>query len=141
MSVDRFSELSAERFGGFDETQQGRNVLLFLYHNYDNELPSPVTGLWLSRQLSKKRLETAHYIPDSACEQTLRSSGATSRPSGPVWLGLLVECSYVDDAPKANITVPAFLIENFSHLTIDPQSKTLVPELEDRFNVTITVAS
>ncbi len=140
MRVDGFSELSGERFKSFDESQQGHNVLFFRYFNYDNDLPSPLAGLWLSDELGKRQLEAAHYIPDMACQRALRESGATSQPAGLIWLGLYVKYRHVNSEPVADITMPRFMVEDYSSLAIDLQTKPLVRELEDRFNVAITIA-
>jgi len=136
MTKDRFSEISGEKFKKFDKSQEGNRVLLFRYW-YRSK---PLTGLWLSDELSKKRIEAAHYVPDLACEHALQESGALSQPAGLVWLGLFVKYRSNECEPAANLVMPEFMVTDFTHLAISPEKQNLVTELEERFHVAITIA-
>ena len=135
MSIDQFSEISADRFRSFQPEQTGHKVMLFPYMNYGRDEAPRLVGLWLSDELVKKQIETAHYIPDLACSRALKKSGAYHN-SGSSWLGLMVEVNDVEEIPKAKITIPEFLIEQYSFLVVD-KDKFLSQELEERFCVRI----
>lgn len=138
MSVDRFSELSAKKFDMFEANQQGLRGMLFPYFNYRENVPSPLVGLWLSDELIKQSLETAHYVPDRACSRALKESG-TYATNVLVWLGLLVELNPVEEGVTAKISIPEFMVDDYERFTIDPFESSLTQELEERFHVAIKI--
>lgn len=132
MALDRFTEISAERFRALETGFRGNSVMLFAYDNRSVEPPVYCVGLWLSRLLIKSQIEVAHYIPDSECRDALaQSRGAIG---GFIWLGLPVEKGS-ESAPQ--VIVPQFMLDDYERLALDTQVP-LQSELESRFAVQIS---
>lgn len=132
MAVDKFTEISAERFRSIEPQYTGHTGILFPYRNYGSEYRSTKLGLWLSRELVKTQIEAAHYLPDRECTRALETSDAFFANSF-IWLGLLVEA---DSDSVANLTVPQFMLDDYSYLVLDEKTPLRV-ELEERFCVRI----
>lgn len=132
MIIDKFTEISAERFKNIESEYRGHSVILFPYRNYRDGYPTSAVGLWLSRELVKRQIEAAHYIPDSECADALRESRGVFGNTF-AWLGLFVETDYDS---VATLTVLQFMLEDFDHLAQDKETP-LKNELEERFGLHI----
>ena len=112
---------------------------MFMYHNlrYD-ELPPRLTGLWLSDEVRRPGIETAHYMVDNECEDAIRAAGGHTQPMGNLWMGLKIEQPQ-ESGSLPVVRIPSFMLtKTFVDLTINPDQKTLQEELESRFCVSIT---
>ncbi len=132
---DKFTEISAERFRTIEPGYSGHAVIYFAYSNYDQESTTLSLGLWLSRELVKRQIEAAHYLPDRECAETLRLSRAALVNSY-VWLGLPV-ASDLESVPS--VTMPQFMIDDYERVAMD-KTIPFQQELEQRFCVQITAA-
>ncbi len=135
MLRDKFTEISAERFRSIEPGYSGHAVIYFAYTSYDREQSTFTMGLWLSRQLVKRQIEAAHYIPDRECADTLRRC-STAVSNQYIWLGLPVSS---DNESIPTVKMPQFMVNDYERLALD-RTMTAQQELEERFCVQILAA-